>query len=89
MSIRGRSVWPTYAPRHFLRSCENFRMTQRELERLTGISQSTISAIENNSVNLSVERAKVLARAIRCHPAVPVLAGCVIQNPRRIAERFI
>lgn len=46
-------------------------MTQRELERLTGISQSTISAIENNSVNLSVERAKVLARAL-----VPQGANC-------------
>ena len=50
-------------------------MTQNELARLTGIPQSTISAIENNSVNLGVERAKVLARALRCHPAVLVFPG--------------
>ncbi len=32
-------------------------------------------AIENSSVNLGVERAKVLARALRCHPAVLVFPG--------------
>jgi transcriptional regulator with XRE-family HTH domain len=42
---------------------------------LTGISQATISAIENDRVNLGVERAKVLARALRCHPAVLVFPG--------------
>ena len=46
--------------------------TQAELSERTGISQSTISAIENDRVNLGVERAKVLARALRCHPAVLV-----------------
>lgn len=47
-------------------------LTQSELSALTGISQSTISAIENDRVNLGVERAKVLARALKCHPAVLV-----------------
>ncbi|HJT22580.1 MAG TPA: helix-turn-helix transcriptional regulator [Nitrospira sp.] len=36
-------------------------LTQSELARLTGIPQSTVSAIENDGVNLGVERAKVLA----------------------------
>ena len=50
-------------------------MKQNELSELTGIPQSTISAIENDRVNLGVERAKVLARALKCHPAVLVFPG--------------
>ena len=47
-------------------------MSQNELSGLTGIPQSTISAIENDRVRLGVERAKVLARALRYHPGVLV-----------------
>jgi transcriptional regulator with XRE-family HTH domain len=54
---------------------------QRELARSTGILQSTISAIEKNSVNLGVERAKVLVRALRCHPTVLMLPGGNIHKP--------
>lgn len=50
-------------------------MSQNELAALTGIPQSTISAIERDRVNLGVERAKVLARALQCHPAVLVFPG--------------
>ena len=50
-------------------------MSQNELSELTGIPQSTISAIENDRVNLGVERAKILARALKCHPAVLVFPG--------------
>ena len=47
-------------------------LTQSQLCELTGIPQATISSIENDRVNLGVERAKVLARALKCHPAVLV-----------------
>ncbi len=50
-------------------------LSQTELAKLTGIPQSTISAIENDRIRLGVERAKVLARALRCHPAVLVFPG--------------
>lgn len=50
-------------------------LSQNELSELTGIPQSTISAIERDRVNLGVERAKVLARALHCHPAVLVFPG--------------
>jgi transcriptional regulator with XRE-family HTH domain len=50
-------------------------LSQSQLAALTGIPQSTISAIENGRVNLGVERAKVLARALKCHPAVLVFPG--------------
>ena len=49
--------------------------SQSDLARLTGIPQATISAIENGRVNLGVERAKTLARALRCHPAALVFPG--------------
>jgi len=50
-------------------------MSQNDLAAATGIPQSTISAIENGRVRLGVERAKSLARALRCHPAVLVFPG--------------
>jgi len=55
-------------------------MSQNELSVLTGIPQSTISAIENDRVNLGVERAKILARALKCHPAVLVFPGWDIRQ---------
>lgn len=53
-------------------------LSQSQLAKLTGIPQATISAIENDRVNLGVERAKVLARALKCHPAVLVFPGWVL-----------
>lgn len=50
-------------------------LSQTQLSALTGIPQATIPAIENGRVNLGVERAKVLAEALRCHPAVLVFPG--------------
>jgi len=50
-------------------------LSQNELAHISGIPQSTISAIENDRVQLGVERAKVLARALHCHPAVLVFPG--------------
>jgi len=55
-------------------------LSQNELSRLTGIPQSTISAIENERVNLGVDRAKVIARALKCHPAVLVFPGWDVQE---------
>lgn len=39
-------------------------LSQNELAVLTGIPQSTLSAIENDKINLGIERAKILARAL-------------------------
>lgn len=55
-------------------------LSQNQLAEISGIPQSTISAIENDRVKLGVERAKVLARALRCHPAVLVFPGWVIDS---------
>jgi transcriptional regulator with XRE-family HTH domain len=50
-------------------------LSQNQLAQLTGIPQTAISAIENDRVRLGVERAKVLARALKCHPGVLVFPG--------------
>lgn len=50
-------------------------LSQNQLAQRTGIPQTTLSAIENDRVRLGVERAKVLAKALKCHPAVLVFPG--------------
>ena len=55
-------------------------LSQNQLAELSGIPQSTISAIENDRISLGVERAKALARALRCHPAVLVFPGWEINR---------
>ena len=55
-------------------------LSQNELALISGIPQSTLSAIEHDKVKLGVERAKVLARALKCHPAVIVFPGWDIEQ---------
>lgn len=55
-------------------------LSQNDLARLTGIPQSTLSAIERDRIHLGVERAKALARALKCHPAVLVFPGWEVRK---------
>jgi transcriptional regulator with XRE-family HTH domain len=55
-------------------------LSQNDLARLSGLPQSTIPAIERDRVNLGVERAKILARAPRCHPAVLVFPNWDVEH---------
>ena len=55
-------------------------MSQSDLSHASGIPQSTISAIESGRINLGVERAKLLARALKCHPAVLVFPGWQLEE---------
>jgi len=50
-------------------------LSQNQLAQRTRIAQATLSAIENDRVRLGGERAKVIARALKCHPAVLVFPG--------------
>ena len=54
---------------------ESQELSQAELTRKCGIPQATISGIEHDRIALGVARAKILARALRCHPAVMVFPG--------------
>lgn len=55
-------------------------LSQNDLANLTNIPQSTISGIENDLIRLGVERAKVIARALQCHPAVLVFPGWDVES---------
>jgi transcriptional regulator with XRE-family HTH domain len=55
-------------------------LSQNQLAEMTGIPQSTISAIERDRVNLGVERAKVLARALKVHSAVLVFPNWDVES---------
>ena len=55
-------------------------LSQNQLAALSGIPQSTISAIERDRVNLGIERAKVLARALKVHPAVLVFPSWDVKS---------
>jgi transcriptional regulator with XRE-family HTH domain len=55
-------------------------LSQNQLSQITGIPQATISAIENDRVQLGVERSKVLGRALKVHPGVLVFPGWELPN---------
>jgi len=57
-------------------------LSQADLAGLTGIPQSTISGIEHDRIKIGVERAKVLASALRCHPAVLVFPGWELKDSK-------
>ena len=44
-------------------------LSQLELAKITGISQTNISAIENGRVKIGKERSIMLAKALNVHPA--------------------
>jgi transcriptional regulator with XRE-family HTH domain len=50
-------------------------LSQNALAELSGLPQSTISGMESGRINIGVERAKTLAKALRVHPAVIVFPG--------------
>ena len=69
-------------------------LSQGQLAEMTGIPQPTISAIENDRINLGVDRAKIFAMALQCHPAVLVFPGWesssqkLAPNQRQIKNNF-
>ena len=63
-------------------------LSQTQLAGLCGIPQTTISSIENSRVNLGVERAKVLALALRC-PRSDICKGAengIVRGPEAAAK---
>lgn len=45
-------------------------LSQADLAKKTGINQSNISALENNTRQMGRERAIIFAKALKVHPAV-------------------
>jgi transcriptional regulator with XRE-family HTH domain len=50
-------------------------LTQSELAKRSGMTQNSISALEHYRSTLGVDRAKILARVLKVHPAVLAFAG--------------
>lgn len=59
---------------------EGLGLTQTQLAEATGLKQSTISALENDREALGVDRALVLARALKVHPSVLAFPGWELQE---------
>ena len=51
---------------------EKNELSQNQLAEITGLTQPTISGLENDRIVLGVERAKILAKALKAHPAILV-----------------
>ena len=49
-------------------------LTQAELAKKSGLKQATISSLEHDRVVMGIDRAKVLALALKVHPAVLAFA---------------
>jgi transcriptional regulator with XRE-family HTH domain len=59
------------SPGDMLRTMRELQeLTQGELSTASGVSQPAISAIENGTEALGVDRARRLAKALSVHPAV-------------------
>lgn len=52
-------------------------LSQLNLAKLTGISQTNISAIENDRIKIGKQRAIVLAEALNVHPSAIMFADYV------------
>ena len=64
-------VGVSVTPGEMLRTIRELQeLTQSELSQLTGIAQSNLSALETGARELGRERALVLAKALKVHPAV-------------------
>ncbi|MTV40690.1 helix-turn-helix domain-containing protein [Duganella radicis] len=50
------------------------------LAKITHIPVPTLQAIENDALPLDIERAKLLARVLRVHPAVLVFPGWEVED---------
>ena len=49
-------------------------LTQLELAKKTGLKQATVSSLEHDRIVMGLDRAKVLARALKVHPSVLAFA---------------
>ncbi len=48
--------------------------SQNGLAELTGLKQTTISSLENDRITMGIERAKILASALKVHPGLLAFA---------------
>lgn len=49
-------------------------LSQNQLAKLTGLTQATISSLENDRISLGIDRAKTLASILKVHPGLLAFA---------------
>ena len=49
-------------------------LSQNELAKISGLTQATLSSLENDRISLGIDRAKVLARVLKVHPGLLAFA---------------
>lgn len=75
------SVHCSLTPGEALRAIRELQgLSQKGLSAITGISQPNLSALENNTRQFGRERALILAKALRVHPAVLLFPDFDIRN---------
>ena len=61
----------SFTPGEMLKTLRELQgLSQKQLSEITGMSQSNISALETNIRNIGRDRALVLAKELKVHPAV-------------------
>ncbi|WP_295995619.1 helix-turn-helix transcriptional regulator [Rugamonas sp.] len=55
-------------------------LSQAQLSERCGIAVAEIMAIETDSASLGIEHAKILARALHCHPAMLIFPGWELEQ---------
>jgi transcriptional regulator with XRE-family HTH domain len=55
-------------------------LSQKELADITGITQSNISALETDARQIGRERALVLGKALKVHPAVILFPNYKVED---------
>ena len=74
---------------------KKFELTQKELEKITGITESNISAIEHNKVELGLKRAEMFAAVFGVHPTTLLFPNGKWEKSKNIkaiekrAEKFL
>lgn len=55
-------------------------LSQIQLAKKSGLKQATISGLENDRLTLGLDRAKVLAHALKVHPSVLAFPDWEVEN---------
>jgi transcriptional regulator with XRE-family HTH domain len=58
---------------------EKNELSQGKLAQKTHLTQATISSLENNRINLGIQRAKTLSKVLHVHPAVLVFPDLFVE----------
>jgi len=74
-------------PGNLIRSIrKNFGLTLKEIEGLTGIKESNLSAIENDRLELTKHYAEILGAALGIHPSSLLFPNGYYKKSKEIRE---